>query len=65
MELKPSFEDLLKVVYQYYPRAPIGPDHIFEGFEQTEEYRRLVATRIRAGTENSQWQADLAGCVPL
>jgi hypothetical protein len=59
MEIKPSHEDLLKVVYQYYPRAPMGPDHIFEGFGETEEHRRLVAARIRAGTENGKWRAML------
>lgn len=60
MELKPSLKEFLKVIYEYYPRAPIGPDHIFEGFEQTEEHRRLVAARIRAGTDNGQWRALLS-----
>ncbi len=59
MEVKPSLEDLLKAVYQYYPRAPSGPDHTFDGFAETEEHRRLVAARIRAGTENSAWRAML------
>jgi hypothetical protein len=59
MVTKPSFEEFLKVVYQYYPRGPGNPDHEFEGFEQTEEYRRLVAARIRAGTENGPWRAML------
>ncbi len=59
MERKTSLQDFLEVVYQYYPRAPAGPDHTFEGFEQTEEHRRLVAARIRAGTDNGQWRTLL------
>jgi len=59
LELKHSFEDLLKVVYQYYPRASLSTDPEGADFWQTEEHRRLVDARIRAGTEDGPWRAML------
>jgi hypothetical protein len=54
--MKQSIEEILSVIYQYYPRglAAEGP------YFTSEEDRRLVEARKRAGGNRSRWLAMLA-----
>src|SRR5690349_1781467 len=57
MEVKPSLEDLLPVIYQYYHPGSAGPDGygVLEEFNETPEQLRLQAARKRAGYEADAW----------
>jgi hypothetical protein len=61
MEVKPSLEDLLPFIYQYYHPGSAGPDGLgdFEGFNETPENLRLEAARKRAGYEADVWRGLL------
>ncbi|WP_437924627.1 hypothetical protein WMF37_37235 [Sorangium sp. So ce291] len=59
--MKHTIDQLLDVVYRYYPRGIEGPDpHKFwqddSHREQTEEHARLVAARIQA-SKDERWHA--------
>ncbi len=56
MDLKPSLEDLRKVIHQYYPQAPVNEEHVFDGFGETDEHRRLIAARKLASADSGKWQ---------
>ena len=59
--MKKSLEELLAVVYRFYPRGLSPGD---PGYKETKEYLRLVEARIKAGHEdlggNSPWRTLLA-----
>jgi hypothetical protein len=61
MEVKPSLEDLLPVIYQYYHPGSAGPDGLgeLEEFNETPENLRLEAARKRAGYEATAWKGLL------
>jgi hypothetical protein len=48
-----SLDELLSVVYRYYPRRRDDDD---AGYKDTEEHRRLVQARIQAGAEGNPWR---------
>lgn len=52
-----SIDELMAIAHHFHPRgiSPSAP-----GYDDTEEHRRLVAARRRAGTENHAWRAMLA-----
>jgi hypothetical protein len=50
--MKHSIEELIDVVYRYYPRGVSWED---PGHMQTEEHRRLVDARRRAGADCDRW----------
>jgi hypothetical protein len=54
--MKHSIEELIQVVYRYYPRGLLIDD---PRYKESEEYQRLVAARRQAGTNNDQWRAML------
>lgn len=54
--MKQPVEELLDLVYRYYPRGVRDSD---PRYESTEEYRRLVEARRRAGTDEEPWRALL------
>jgi hypothetical protein len=54
--MKHSIEELLSVVYQYYPRGIPGDDPRYQG---TEEWARLSAARRAAGAADGAWRAML------
>ncbi len=57
MVAKPSLEDLLPIIYQYYHPGSAGPDGLgqLEEFNETPEHLRLEAARKRAGYEAEAW----------
>ncbi|AUX39934.1 hypothetical protein SOCE26_013290 [Sorangium cellulosum] len=57
--MKHSLDELLDIVYRYYPRGVgITGDVDEELIRQTEEHARLVAARIRA-SKDERWQSML------
>jgi hypothetical protein len=56
MSMKHSVDDLRSLVYQLYPRGlwPAEP-----GYSDSEEHRRMLAVRRRAGEHDSPWRAML------
>lgn len=54
--MKHSTEELMRIVYRYYPRGLLADDL---RYTQSEEYRRLEAARRRAGAENDLWRTML------
>lgn len=55
-EVKHSMISFLDIVYQHYPRHLEARE---PGHDDTDEHRRLVAARRRAGAEKAPWQALL------
>ena len=54
--MKHSVEDLIGIVYQYYPRNVLSTEpHLGTSME----YQRLIAARKRAGADKGTWQALL------
>jgi hypothetical protein len=53
--MKHTIDELLDIVYRYYPR---GIQHDNPRLEQTEEHKRLVAARIEAA-KDERWRALL------
>ena len=54
--MKHSVEELLSVVYRFYPRGLYASD---PRYRDTEEHRRLVQARIQAAAEGSRWDVLL------
>ncbi|WP_437753701.1 hypothetical protein [Sorangium sp. So ce1389] len=59
--MKHNLDELLDIIYRYYPRGISGPDphRIWQDDsrrEQTEEHARLVAARIQA-SKDERWHA--------
>lgn len=54
--MRQSLDDLLAIVYRFYPRGARQDD---PGYKDTEEHRRLVQARMRAGTEGNLWDVLL------
>lgn len=50
--MKHSIEEFIDVVYRYYPRGVPWED---PSHTQTEEHRRLVDARRRAGADSDRW----------
>lgn len=51
-----TLDELLSVVYRFYPRR-LEPED--PGYKDTEEHRRLVDARRRAGAEGNPWRVLL------
>lgn len=59
--MRHSINELLEIVYQYYPRDMWTPEVGYKpGYDDTEEHRRLVAARLRAYAEGQPWLTMLA-----
>jgi hypothetical protein len=54
--MKHSVDELLAVIYRYYPRG-LFPDDL--GYHNTEEHRRLVQARLQAAAEGGPWDVLL------
>ncbi|HLL55626.1 MAG TPA: hypothetical protein VK447_18845 [Myxococcaceae bacterium] len=54
--MKHSVDELLAVIYRYYPRG-LYPDD--PGYHDTEEHRRLVRARLKAAAEGGPWDVLL------
>lgn len=54
--MRHSVEELIEIVYSYYPRGLPSDD---PRYRETDEYRRLMAARRRAGASNEPWRAML------
>lgn len=50
--MTPSPENLLSLVYRYYPR---GMNEDAPGYKETEEHRRLIRARIQASAVGNPW----------
>jgi hypothetical protein len=59
--MKPSLEDLLPIIYQYYHPRSADQDGLaeLEEFNETPEHLRLIAARKRAGYEADAWRGLL------
>ena len=51
--MKHSPDELLSIAHRYYAR---GIHQYDPGYQDTEEHRRLVQTRIQAGAEGNPWR---------
>jgi hypothetical protein len=51
--VKHSIEELIEIIYRYYPR---GVSEMDPNRTQTEEYRRLVEARRQAGADCRRWR---------
>lgn len=54
--MRHSINEFIGIVYSYYPRGLLSND---PQYNETEEYRRLVAVRRQAGANNEPWRAML------
>lgn len=54
--MKHSVDELIHIVYRYYPRGLLSND---PRYTQAEEYRRLATARRQAGADSEQWRAML------
>jgi hypothetical protein len=54
--MKHSLDELLDIAHRHYPRGIPSDD---PRYKETEEYRRLVAARRRAGADNERWRGLL------
>lgn len=58
--MRHSVNELLEVVYRFYPRNMWTPERGHDpGYDDTRENRDLVAARRRAGAEEEPWRAML------
>jgi hypothetical protein len=54
--MRNSVDELIGVVYKYYPRGLLIND---PRYQESEQYRRLQAARRQAGANNETWRAML------
>lgn len=54
--MKHSLDELLGIVHDYYPCSVPSYE---PRYQETEEYHRLVAARVRAGATDDPWRAML------